>query len=464
MERLTTLDTGFLEAENSDEHVSLAIGAVAVLAGPMPDRESLASTLATRIGRCPRLTQRPRRQRFDLGAPEWVDDDDFDLARHVRRVGAPTPGGDHELYELAAQVMSWRLDRSRPLWELWIVDGLADNRWAMLIKIHHCIADGIAATKMLAALCDDDPANPHTDRRAGPDRTEHTGADDGWLWPIINPINWPGLLRGAAHTAAGGAGMAAGLLRSTPSPLNGPLTDLRRYNAAHASITDVKYICRVYGVTINDVALAALAESYRTTLLRRGQNPTADSLRTLVPVSTRTDDALDDTDNRISAMLPYLPVDEDNPIRRLQLVSARMSRTKSTGQGQAGNLALSAANLVPFTLTSWALRLLTRLPQRGIAALATNVAGPQKPLQMLGRSVTTVLPMPPLAMQLRAGVAIFSYTDQLTIGITTDFDATPNADELAHGIETAITRLITKSRHRRPARDHRKLSTINCAG
>lgn len=460
MERLTVLDAGFLEAENSDESVSLAIGAVAVLDGPMPDRESLASTLAERIRRCPRLTQRPRGRRFDLGAPEWVDDDDFDLARHIRRVGVPAPGGERELFELAAEVMSRRLDRSRPLWEVWVIDGLRDNRWAMLMKVHHCIADGIAATQMLTALSDDGIA----DSSAGNGRAAQAPVFAGELWPVVNPANWPGLLRGAVNTVRGGTAMAAGLLRSTSSPLNGPLTSLRRYSAARVALADVKQVCRAYDVTVNDVALAALAESYRAMLLRRGQQPAPDSLPTLVPVSTRADDALDATDNRVSAMLPCLPVDEDNPIRRLQLVSSRMARTKATGQGQAGNLAISAANLAPFALTSWAVRLLMRLPQRGVAVLATNVPGPRQPLQLMGRRVIQVLPVPPLAMQLRTGAAILSYADELTIGIMADFDAVPDVDELACGIETAVARLVAKSKRRRPARDHRGLSVADSAG
>ncbi len=432
----------------------MAIGAVAVLEGPMPDHAALMATLAERIGRYPRLVQRPRRRPFDLGAPEWVDDDDFELARHVHRIGVPAPGTDRELFAVVAEVMSGRLDRSRPLWELWVIDRLDDHRWAVLVKIHHSIADGIAATEMLGGLCD---------AGIGDGRAEHTAVAPvaaGALWSVANPANWPGALRGSAQAVRGTAAIAAGLLRPTSSPLNGPLTGLRRYSAAQVALADVEQVCRVYDVTVNDVALAALAEGYRAMLLRRGQRPAPDALRVLVPVSTRSDDAPGATDNRISAMLPCLPVDEDNPVRRLQMVSARMAQTKGGGQHQAGNLAVTVANLVPFAVASWALRLLTRLPQRGVVALATNVSGPREPLHLMGRQVIRVLPVPPIAMQLRTGAAIISYAGTLVVGITADFDAVPDVDELAHGLEAALGRLVTKSRRRRPARDHRGLATV----
>jgi WS/DGAT/MGAT family acyltransferase len=156
VDQLTTLDAGFLKAEDADRHVSLAIGGLAVIEGPIPDRDALMATFAQRISHCPRFGQRLRTRRFDLGAPEWVDDPGFDLGRHLRHIALPQPGGDRELLQLAADVISRRLDRDRPLWEIWIIEGLSDNRWAMLTKIHHCMADGIAATHMLAGLCDPD--------------------------------------------------------------------------------------------------------------------------------------------------------------------------------------------------------------------------------------------------------------------------------------------------------------------
>ena len=149
MEHLTALDASFLEAEDSDPHVSLAVGGVSVVAGPVPRYDELVSAFAERVRGIPRCTQILRTHPLDLGSPEWVDDPHFDISRHLYRVALPEPGDDAELFQMIANLMQHRLDRERPLWECWIIEGLTDNRWAMLMKLHHCIADGIATTQML---------------------------------------------------------------------------------------------------------------------------------------------------------------------------------------------------------------------------------------------------------------------------------------------------------------------------
>ena len=155
MNHLTTLDAGFLKAEDADRRLSVAISGLAVIEGPPPSQEALMSVFAERMRACPRFGQRLRLRPFDLGAPEWIDDPDFDIGRHVRRVAVPRPGDDRELFRLLADVMARRLDRNRPLWEIWVIEGLADGRWAMLTKVHHCVADGIAASHLLTGLCDE---------------------------------------------------------------------------------------------------------------------------------------------------------------------------------------------------------------------------------------------------------------------------------------------------------------------
>ncbi len=467
MEQLTTLDAGFLHVEDADPHVSLAIGGLAVLDGPVPDHESLTSTLAKRIGRCPRFAQRLQPRLFQVGAPEWVDDPDFDISHHVRRVAVPRPGSDRELFRLVADAMSLRLDRSRPLWEIWVIEGLADERWAMLMKVHHCIADGIATAHMLAGLSDGGIGNSFASHIRAANEAE--SSKHGLPSLSLNPMRWmsglwntsSAVMTDAARAARGAAELAAGLMRpAASSSLNGPVTDLRRYSAARIPLDDIKQVCRTFDVTINDVALAALTDSYRALLERRGEQPRPDSLRTLVPVSMGSTDAFEKTDNRVSVMLPYLPVEEENAIQRLRKVHRRLSRTKAAGQRQAGSAFVSIANLVPFALTAWTVRLLTRLPQRGVVALATNVPGPAEPLKIMGRKVTAVMPVPPIAMQLRTGVAMLSYADDLFFGILADFDAVPDVDELARGIEVAVARLVTRSKRHQAARDHGGLSLV----
>lgn len=463
MEQLSTLDAGFLEAEDSDPHVSLAIGALAVLAGP-PDYEALMPYLAERIQAMPRFTQMLRTWPLDLSAPEWVDDHHFDLSHHIHRAALPRPGDDRELFRFVADVMERRLDRHQPLWECWIIEGLPDDRWALLTKIHHCMADGIAATHLLGQLCDDPADTFAANLRAA----RHS---DGLRLPklTLNPLYW---INGAWHTSLaatraatqaiqGAISLAGGLMRpAQASSLTGPVTSMRRYATAQVPLDDVTTVCEAFDVTLNDVALAAITDSYRTVLMGRGEQPTHNSLRTLVPVSVRSNGAADKTDNRVSVMLPYLPVEEPDPVERLRLVHSRLTKAKGSGQRQAGSVFVSAANALPFALTAWTVRALTRLPQRGVVTLATNVPGPRQRLRMMGREVLQLMPIPPIALQLRTGVAILSYADQLTFGIIADYDATPDVDDLARGIERAVSRLVTASRGSRRSTDGSILSVV----
>ncbi|KWX25582.1 diacylglycerol O-acyltransferase [Mycolicibacterium wolinskyi] len=445
MERLSALDAGFLEAEDSDPHVSLAIGALAVMAGPMPEFESLVAALAERVTAVPRLRQVLKTRPLDLGAPQWVVDPNLDLARHVRRAALPRPGDDTALYGWVAEVMERRLDRDHPLWQCWVVDGLPYNRWAILMKIHHCIADGVAASHLLARLCDDIDA----------DTVEPTARGEmprgGFRLPLpsINPVDWvtgawqsTQAFAAAATQIVHGAGEIVGsLLRPAESTLAGPVTDMRRFAGAEVSLADVARICERFDVTVNDVALAAITGSFRSLLIRRGNEPKANSLPTLVPVSVRSQAGTATADNRISVMLPYLPVEKADPVTQLQAVHERMTRAKASGQRQAGSALVTAANAIPFALTAWAVRALTRLPQRGVSMLATNVPGPRHRLRVMGREVIRLLPVPPIALRLRAAVAVVSYAQHLCFGITADYDAAIDVDELASGIDQAVTRL-----------------------
>jgi diacylglycerol O-acyltransferase / wax synthase len=448
VEQLNTLDAGFLMAEDSDRNVSLAIGGIAIIDGSAPNYGDFKDILAERIRAIPRCTQMLRTQPFDVGAPQWVDDPGFDLGRHVRRVAVPRPGDDTELFRVVADVLERRLDRDRPLWECWVIEGLKGNRWAILMKIHHCMADGISAIRILTRLCDDIDG----DAFAAPVIAKRTAAQKH-LKPVpdpkprSNPLGnlWrtaTSITDAAARTVSGTAEIATGLLRPTAgSSLVGPVTAMRRYRAVRVPLADVEQVCRKFDVTINDVALAAITEGFRCVLLHRGEEPRPDSLRTLVPVSVRSPDALDKPGNRLSVMLPYLPVEQGDPIQQLRTVHSRLTRAKQGGQRQAGNIAVSATSYVPFILSSWVIRLLTRLPQRGIVTLATNVVGPRRRLEMMGGNVARLLPIPPIALRLRTGVAVLSYADDLVFGITADYDAGADVDELADGIKIGVARL-----------------------
>jgi diacylglycerol O-acyltransferase / wax synthase len=446
------LDAGFLKAEDSDPHVSLAIGGLAIVEGPIPDDDSLLPALTQRLLSIPRFRQVLRTYPLDLGAPHWVDDVGLDISHHVHRAALPCPGDDKALFRLTADVMERRLDRDRPLWECWIVEGLSENRWAILVKVHHCIADGIAATHMLAKLSDDGDGETFATRISG--AKEPTSRGIGLPDLTFNPLHWItgmwhtsfALTTAAARAVQGAIEIAGGLVRPVAtSSLNGPITNMRRYSTARVSLDDVATVRKAFDVTINDVALAAITDSYRGILVRRGEQPQHNSLRTLVPVSVRANDAADKTDSRVSIMLPDLPVDIEDPVKQLQAVHQRLTRTKGSGQRQAGSVFVSAANLIPFALSAWTVRALTRLPQRSVTALATNVPGPRNTMQIMGHNVIGLLPIPPIALQLRTGIAMLSYADDLIFGITGDYDAAPDVDELAEGIEKAVQRLVMLS-------------------
>ena len=453
MENLSTLDAGFLQAEDSDPHVSLAVGAVSIVAGPPPPYGELVEALRTRVQGIPRCTQKLRIPPLDLAPPQWVSDAHFELAHHLHHVALPHPGGDAELFELIATVMERRLDRERPLWECWIIEGLSDDRWAILVKVHHCVADGIATTQLMSKFADEGAADSfaHDIRSA----KEAGGSGLGLHWPSVNPLNWAGdlwhvttSLAGALeHAAVGAAELTAGVLAgSSGSSLNGPVSGLRRFTAARVALADLAQVRGAFDVTLNDVALAAITGSYRSILLDRGEQPGPDVLRTLVPVSVRGDDELDVPDNRVSAMLPLLPVYEADPVKRLALVHERLVKVKDSGQREGASALLAAVGNIPFALSAWTIRALTRLPQNAVTALATNVPGPRSRQHLMGREVLEILPVPPIALHLRTGIAMLSYADQFVFGITADFDSAPDVDALAAGIENEVRQLRELSR------------------
>lgn len=454
MEQLSPLDAGFLAAEDSDPHVSMAVGAVAILAGPQPDFTELLTEFEARTTDIPRFTQRVRTHAFDFEPPEWEPDEDFDITHHVLRAALPDPGDDAELFALVARLMESRLDRDRPLWRCWIIEGLTDGRWAVLVKVHHCMADGIATSQMLGRLFDGDRAHETFVDHIRAAKEPARGLPS-LPRPSLNPLRWAGDLWSvttaatglAQRVVVGAAELAVGLVSGTStSSLVGPLTRMRRFSAARAQLSDLEEVCAEFDVTLNDVALAAITGAYRHMLIDRGEEPSATALRTLVPVSVRSMDDLGVPDNRVSAMLPLLPIDEPDPVKRLTAVHKRMSRVKGSGQREGASAAVKAAQNIPFALSAWVIRLATKYPQRSVTALATNVPGPRETQHVLGREVLEIIPIPPIALQLRTGIAMLSYGEQFFFGIIADYDAAPDVDALAAGIEGEVWRLTEHSR------------------
>jgi diacylglycerol O-acyltransferase / wax synthase len=435
-------DAGFLTPGAPDRHASLAIGAVAIVDGAVPDYELLKRVLCERVQSIPRCTQLLRIHPLN-GAQQWIDDPRFDLCHHVRRVAIPDPGDDAELSHAIAHALERPLDLDFPLWECWIIEGLKGDQWAILMKVHHYLADGISAAQLLATLCDEADsdifANHVGSKQAYPSQAQKRGWPDA-LWRAS-------ALAGTVTSNLAGAIWPAARASSTT-----PVTTMRRYSTVRVPLAAVDDVCGKFKVTTNDVALAAIAEGFRTVLLHRGEQPRADSLRTL-----------EKTDNRIPVMLPYLPVEHDDPVQRLRAVHSRLNRPDRGNQRQAPGILDLATVYPPFMLCAKVFQaILSRLPQPGIVTLATNAPGPRHRLGLMGKKVQRLLPIPPTAMQLSTGVAVLSYGDELVFGITAAYDAGPELEQLAAGIERGMARLValsddsvllfTKDRRRRASR------------
>jgi diacylglycerol O-acyltransferase len=417
MAQLKTLDTTYLKAQDPYQHASLAIAAVAIVDGAVPDFDLLKILLAERIQSIPHCTQLLRTHPADT-AQQWIDYPEFNLTQHLHRVAIPRPGDDAGLFRAVAHALERPLDLERPLWECWVIEGLKGNRWAILMKIHHCLAEGTSAAQILTRLCDD----ANTDAFA-----THTGAKQ--VSSPTRKLSWSGALWRFSEVAGA---LSGAVWPAAWTPSINPVATKRRYSTVRVPIDAVDSVCRKFGVTANDVALAAITEGFREVLLSRGEQPRADSLRTMVRA-----------DNRASAMLPYLPVEHDDPVQRLRTVHNRVEAGQND-QHQSGILE-SAINCLPLLLRGQAIALLTRLPQRGIVMLATNAPGPRQQLRLMGRRLERVLPIPPTALALSTGVAVLSYGDELVFGITAGYDAAPDIRQLAAGIELGMARMVALS-------------------
>lgn len=425
MDQLSPLDAAFLEVEDADPHASLAIASVAVVEGPVPGQDEFLALMRGKLPLLPRARQKLVRTPLDLSAPEWQDDPSFDLTYHVRRTALPAPGGDAELCALVARIMGQRLDRDRPLWEYWVVEGLAGGRWAVLAKVHHCMADGVSGTMLYDVMYGDAPELPGEAPAAS-------------LFSLLSNV-----VCAPFDLVGGVASLVWSLLPVRATSLFGRIGSSRLYRVVRASLPEVKEIAHAFGVTVNDVVLAAITQAYRALLLERGERPSPHSIRTMVPVSVRGNRRLD---NQVSLRLAFLPVDADSGVEALSAVHERFSDAKREHQAESGHALVQLARHEPFAPLAWSVRLGAMMPQRSIVTVTTNVPGPRKPLRVLGRRIVEILPYVPIAVRIRTGVAVLSYTDRLAIGITADRDSTADVDVLADALHKAIAELLTASR------------------
>ena len=465
MDRLSPLDALFVDAEDQDPRTSMAIASIAVFEGPPPAHEEFLAFLTGRLPRVPRYRQKLHTVPFRLGRPVWIDDPHFDLGYHVRRTALPAPGGDRQLAELMARVMSQRLDRDHPLWEYWVIEGLAGGRWALISKVHHCMVDGVSGTDLYRVIFDfspePSPAAATEDRVLGAQPSPLELAAEAVLDDVVLPLREALALSSAASHPGGAIRQAGDAVRgfvelapaawpATGSSLSGPIGKERRFTWIRASLDDVKLIKRELGGTVNDVVLAAITGGFRALLLARGEQPGPHMVRSLVPVSVRAPGEENVYGNQVSAVLADLPVHIADPAERLAAVQARLRALKTGKEAMAGESLARLGHYSLYSLASWGVRLAFGLPQHEIVTVTTNVPGPQQALYGMGRRLVEIIPYVPIATTLRTGIAIFSYCGTVTFGITGDFAANPDLDVLARGIESDLSELLAAAqRHQR---------------
>jgi diacylglycerol O-acyltransferase / wax synthase len=458
MDRLSSFDTSFLANEKDNAH--MAIGAVLVFDGPAPDQDEFLALIRSRLHQLPRLRQRLLTPPLGLGTPFWVDDETFDLRRHVACATLAAPGTDAELRALAGKLLGPPLDRRKPLWELTLVDGFADRRFAIVWKTHHAMADGISALDIGMLLFDAEPdAAPPTAEQPWRPRRSPSGAGlavragTGILATLRRLTDW--LTRAARDPSdasrRAGDGLVGlwevtwNLLRAAPRvPINPPGVGPHREIAwATFELAEFKRIKDALGGTVNDVSLAIATGALRAFLTEQEVVTAGLELKALVPVSIRTVDEHGELGNKLTAMRGPLPVGLADPVERLRLISAAMDDLKASKQ-PLGAEAIWGLNdwfrdfAPPILLgPTAAINFSTRL----FNLLVTNFPGPQIPFYALGRELTAIHPIGFLARRHGLAIAILSYNGRVSFGLLADPDSVPAVERLAAHLETAVAEL-----------------------
>jgi diacylglycerol O-acyltransferase / wax synthase len=458
MDRLTSFDTSFLTNEKSNGH--MAIGAIMVCEGSAPSYEDFVTHIRSRLHLLPRLRQRLAVPPLHLGTPMWVDDPDFDVSRHVRHVTLPQPGTDAQFHELIGTYLSPPLDRSKPLWELWLTDGFEDDRFGIIYKTHHSMADGISATDVGMLLFDVEPKDEIV-REEQPWRPQQPpsgarllglsargflgmfGRALRWLW---NAARSP--RKAAKRSTDGIVGLwevAWNLTRPAPKvAFNCDISPERCFTWTSGPLDDFKLIKNALGGTVNDVTLAVAAGALRRWLEDRDVDVDRLELQALVPVSVRTENEHGELGNRLTAMRGPLPVHIADPVERLEHVTREMEVLKASKQA-LGAEAIWGLNdwfrefAPPLLLNPTAtINFSTRL----FNMLVTNFPGPQVPFYVLGRELTAVYPIGFLARSHALAIAMFSYNGAMHFGLLADAAAVDGLDSIAGYLDESIQELL----------------------
>jgi diacylglycerol O-acyltransferase len=454
-DRLTGLDASFLALEDGGV-AHMHVGSVLVFEGEAPAYDDFIAHLERRLALVPRYRQKLAFPPLVQSRPVWVDDPHFNSGYHVRHTALPEPAGEPELRRLAGRLFAQRLDRTKPLWELWLVDRVGDDRFALLSKTHHALVDGIAGVDIATVLFDLDPEPPP---QAEPDpwmpRPEPTRAGllaDALVERASAPV---GLARAAAGAvarpqsavAAGAAAVAglasltqAGLGGAPRSPLNVKIGPHRRFAWVDAELAKFKAIKDALGGTVNDVVLTVVTGALRDHFLAHAYDADVE-LKAMVPVSVRADSERGALGNKVAAMYAPLPIGLADPIARFRRVHDAMRGLKESGQAVGAETLTALADFAPPTILSQAARL--QGMQRLFNLTVTNVPGPQFPLYLLGRPMARLYPMVPIVENAALGIAIMSYNGRIDFGLLSDYDALPDVDRVALALEGAIAELAT---------------------
>jgi WS/DGAT/MGAT family acyltransferase len=458
---LTALDATFLELEQQDEGALMGIGGVSVFdptpEGGAPSVEEVCENLAARLDYLPRYSQRLSSPRTGgLAWPRWIDDERFRIRDHLAHVALPAPGGQSELCEWAADFYSHRLDRTRPLWEMALIEGLPEGRWAIAHKTHHCLVDGVGSVDVAYLLLDTEPDPPERPRPPLPPN-EPALARSLVPRPPQSIVNVAAagarVARAGAHAAlhpheALDRSRALGeliirdeVIGAPHTSLNVPIGSTRRFAVVNRPLDELKTIRRRLGGSINDVVLAACTSGLRELLLARGEELPQRGLRAMVPMNVRQDSERLMLGNRISSLFVDLPIAIEGGHERHKRIAAATARLKSSRAATGAEAMIDLAALAPPIVHAALARSLyaTRL----FNVTITNVPGPQIPLYAFGGLLREVHPVVPLAAAHSIGIAIFSCNELITFGVIADSESTPDIDVLTNGIEEGIDELLT---------------------
>ncbi len=456
MEWMSPMDASFLHIETPNN--PMHIGGVSIFEGPAPPFERLEEMVAAKLDAVPRYRQKVRFVPLGLGRPVWIEDPHFNLGYHLRHSALPAPGSEEVLRRTAARIFAQHLDRRKPLWEIWMIEGLSKNRWALLSKVHHCMVDGVSATDLMTVMFDDSP----------PSRSAHSwqpspepGAAELLLRTVlhqaVSPYEQLRFVRAAvrrprttldqARDAVRALASTTGVLRPLgSSSLTGPVGPHRTWSCAFVHLSDVKLVRSALGGTVNDVVLSIVSGGLRDLLRGRGEDVDGRSVRALVPVSVRQSGEHGVYNNQVSAMFAGLPVGEPDPVVRLAAVHSQMEDLKQSKQAVAGSVLTSLSGFAPPLLLALGGRLAARSPSLGVQTGVTNVPGPQQPLQTLGRRLLESYPFVPVIGNVRISIAVFSYNGGLYFGVTGDYDSSNDIYILTAGIERSMAELLKAGR------------------